>query len=149
MRAYKVFAIENGTVIDHISKGCALKVINILNLQQYDQIVTVGINLESKKEGKKDIIKIEDKTLTKNELNKIALVAPDASINIIKDHKVVKKFKVNVPDEILTTIKCNNPKCITNHQGVETIFNKVSVSPLKLKCHYCERIVENSEIHLI
>jgi aspartate carbamoyltransferase regulatory subunit len=139
MRAYRVYAIENGTVIDHIHAGKALKVVDILNLEAFNQIVTVGMNLESKKMVRKDIVKIENKTLSKEELNKIALIAPRATINIIKNHKVKDKFKVNVPEFMQNLIKCPNPKCITRNETTDSKFYKVKEKPLKVKCYYCEK----------
>ena len=140
MRAYKVYAIGNGTVIDHIPSGCALKVYEILRLNEYDHIVTIGMNLESKKMVRKDILKIENKTLSKDELNKIAVVAPNATINIIRNQQISEKFGVEVPDVIEKIIKCPNPKCITRNQHVETKFYKMADKPIEVKCHYCERV---------
>ncbi|MBN2422129.1 aspartate carbamoyltransferase regulatory subunit [Candidatus Woesearchaeota archaeon] len=140
MRAYRVYAIENGTVIDHVHAGKALKVVEILKLDEYNQIVTVGMNLESKKMVRKDIVKIENKTLNKEELNKIALIAPRATINIIKNQKVTDKFRVEIPDFMENFIKCPNPKCITRNEQVVSKFYKIKDKPLAVKCHYCERV---------
>jgi aspartate carbamoyltransferase regulatory subunit len=142
MRAYKVYAIENGTVIDHIDGGKALKVVEILNLKEYDQIVTIGMNLDSKKLGKKDIVKIEKKMLTKDELNRIALIAPRATINIIRDSSVVEKFKVEIPECMDNLIRCPNPNCITRVQSHSSKFFKASEVPLRVKCNYCERVFD-------
>ena len=117
IRAYRVYAIEKGTVIDHISAGKALKVIQILKLDEFNQIVTVGINLESKKAVRKDIVKIENKTLSKQELNKIALISPKATINIAENRlkRPAARSKVSVPQYLndttkaITRIVINNP----------------------------------------
>ncbi|MBU0756697.1 MAG: aspartate carbamoyltransferase regulatory subunit [Nanoarchaeota archaeon] len=146
MRAYRVYAIQKGTVIDHISGGCALKVIQILKLDEFNQVVTVGMNLESKKMVRKDIVKIENKTLTKDELNRIALISPKATINIIKNHKVVEKFRVEVPDMMENLINCPNPKCITRNEPVMSKFKKISEKPLTVKCHYCEKAFSEFKI---
>lgn len=140
MRAYKVFAIEEGTVIDHIESGKALKVIAILNLQDYDQIVTMGMNLDSKKMGKKDLVKIEKKELSKDELNRIALIAPNATINLISGSKVTEKFRVEVPEYLENLICCPNSKCISRNEDIVSRFERVSVEPLTVRCHYCERV---------
>ncbi|MFH0875859.1 MAG: aspartate carbamoyltransferase regulatory subunit [archaeon] len=140
MRAYRVYAIEQGTVIDHIPGGKALKVVEILKLDEYNQIVTVGMNLESKSLVRKDIVKIENKNLSKEEINRIALIAPMATINIIQNQKVFEKFKVTVPDYFENLIKCPNPKCITRNEQVISKFYKAAERPLCIKCHYCEKI---------
>ena len=139
MRAYRVFAIANGTVIDHIHAGMALKVVEMLKLEEFNQVVTVGMNLESKKMVRKDIVKIENKNLSKEELNKIALIAPRATINIIEEQKVKEKFRVAVPDFIENLIKCPNPKCISRNEPVTSKFYKIREKPVTIKCHYCER----------
>ncbi|MBN1502968.1 aspartate carbamoyltransferase regulatory subunit [Candidatus Woesearchaeota archaeon] len=143
MRPYKVYAIKHGTVIDHIDSGNALKVVKILKLDEYDQIVTVGIGLESKKMGKKDIVKIENKSLTKTELNKIALIAPHATINIIQEFKVAQKFEVALPQFMENLIKCPNPQCISRNEDIYSKFYKHSLNPLKVRCHYCERVFDS------
>ena len=143
MRPYRVYAIKEGTVIDHIDCGKALKVIEILNLDESEQIVTVGMNLESKKMGKKDLVKIEKRKLTKKDLNKIALIAPRATINFISDHKVSDKFKVSIPDFMESLIRCPNPNCISRNENAISKFYRVSTNPLKVKCYYCERVFQD------
>jgi aspartate carbamoyltransferase regulatory subunit len=106
------------------------------------------MNLESKKMGTKDIIKIENKALNQQELNKIALVAPNANISIIKDYEVAKKMKVTLPKTITGIVKCFNPNCITNRDGVTTRFWIVDEKPIKLRCHYCERHMKRKGIKL-
>ena len=113
----KVKPIENGTVIDHISGSKALKVYKILNIEEKLPI-TLALNVPSKKGGMKDILKIEGLELTRDDVNKIALISPDATINIIKEGIVIKKFKVNLPKRIDGIIKCTNPNCITNKEIV-------------------------------
>ncbi|MBD3204397.1 aspartate carbamoyltransferase regulatory subunit [Candidatus Woesearchaeota archaeon] len=139
MRAYRVYAIEKGTVIDHIPAGKALKVVEILKLDQFNKIVTVGMNLESKKLVRKDIVKIENKNLSKQELNKIALIAPKVTINIIKNHKVDEKFKIEIPDFMENLVICPNPNCISRNEPTSSKFYKTKEKPLTLKCHYCEK----------
>lgn len=145
MKELKVSAINKGTVIDHIPSGKGLKVLEILNLPK-DNTILVAINVKSRKLGKKDIIKVEGKILSEDEVNKIALIAPTATVNIIDKWEVVDKKKVEVPDEIVGIIKCANPNCITNYEEVKPKFKVISKKPLKLKCHYCERTMEEGMV---
>ena len=115
MKHLDVSAIKDGSVIDHIDSKSTLKVADILNIQNEEQVVLVGMNLSSKFLGKKGIIKIGGKTIDKKEVDKIALIAPNATVNIIKDYEVVKKFKVMVPDIIEGIVKCFNPNCVSSH----------------------------------
>ena len=141
-----VSAIENGTVIDHIPAEYLFKVINILGLESLDNFVTFGKNLESKKQGKKAIIKIADKYFENNDINKIALIAPEAVLNIIKNYKVVEKRNVVVPDNVVGIVNCYNPKCITNNEEMITKFDVINKQPTALKCCYCEKITEKEYI---
>lgn len=145
----KVSAINNGTVIDHIPAKSLFKVISILNLDKIDSHLSFGTNLESKKLGHKAIIKISDKYFEKDEINKIALIAPDAKLNIIKDYNVVEKKIVEVPEKVKGIAKCVNPKCITNHESILTRFTVISKQKVALKCHYCEKITEQENIEVI
>lgn len=144
----KVSAIKEGTVIDHIPSKVAFEVAEILNLKNIDKIVSVATNLRSKSSGKKGIIKIGGKILTKEEVNKISVIAPNATVNIIENYEVKNKVKVEVPDEFIKIIKCSNPNCITNNEDVITKFYVVNKEPLKVKCHYCERCMDKKDIEL-
>jgi aspartate carbamoyltransferase regulatory subunit len=144
-----VSAIENGTVIDHIPANNLFKVIQILGLDHIDNQITFGTNLESKRLGKKAIIKIADIFFEEQDINRIALVAPDAKLNIIKGYEVVEKAVVEVPDEIVGIAKCVNPKCITNFESVTTRFRVVDKKPVSLKCHYCEKITDQEHLSII
>ncbi len=148
MKAYKVYAINDGTVIDHIPNAKALKVIDILGLEN-EGILTIGVGFSSVKMGKKDIIKIENKYLKKEETDKISLIAPNATINIIKDGQLKEKRKIELPGEYQSIIKCLNPNCITSVKDVKTRFKIVGRSPLVLRCHYCERIIKSGEVDII
>ena len=145
----KVSAIKNGTVIDHIPAKNLFKVISLLGLEKIDNQVTFGTNLESQKLGRKAIIKVSDKFFEDAEINKIALVAPQAKLNIIKDYEVIEKKSVAVPDEINGIVKCFNPKCVTNHQPIPTRFSLVSKLPIALKCHYCEKVTSEEQMVII
>ena len=129
----EVSAIENGTVIDHIPANALFKVISILNLDKMDKQITFGTNFDSKKLGKKAIVKLSDTFFMDKEINKIALVAPQAKLNIIRNYKVVEKKVVEVPEEIIGIAKCMNPKCITNNEKITTKFRVVSRHEVKTK----------------
>ncbi len=144
-----VSAIQNGTVIDHVPAKNLFKVIQILGLDKIETQITFGTNLESKKLGKKAIIKISGIYFEDEDINRIALVAPDAKLNIIRDYEVVEKKVVVVPDSITGIAKCMNPKCITNFENVTTKFRVVSKINVALKCHYCEKITNQENLHII
>jgi len=142
----KVSAIENGTVIDHIPNTNLFQVIRILNLDEAGDQVLFGTNLESSKMGKKGIIKVSNKYFEADEINKIALVAPNATLIVIKDFEVISKKKVAAPDVVEKIVKCFNPNCISNHETVVTKFDVVDKKEMKLKCHYCEKITTRETI---
>jgi len=136
----KVAALENGTVIDHIPAESLFHALRILKLDSVDNQLYFGTNLSSKKYGKKGIIKIRDRYFKNEEINKIALVAPTATIIEIKDFDVVRKENIDTPERVENVVKCFNPKCITNHQAVPTSFKVINdAGELKLRCHYCEK----------
>lgn len=134
-----VSAIQDGTVIDHIPTESVYQVIRILGLEKYKDEVLIGNYLNSSKLGKKGIVKIKNKHFSVEEVSKIALVAPLATIIDIEDYKVVKKFNAEIPDHVENFIRCANPKCITNCEVVPTKFDVVDKENLKLRCHYCEK----------
>lgn len=145
----KVAALRNGTVIDHIATEKLFQVISILGLDSVPNQVTFGYNLESKKLGKKAIIKVSDKYLSQDEVNKIAILAPNAKINIIKEYEVSEKMELHLPDELIGVIKCKNPKCITNNEPMTTKFRTIDKTKGLFKCHYCERIVEAENVVIL
>ena len=148
-RELKISAIEEGTVIDHIPTDAAFKIVEILDLENQKGIVSIATNLQSKSIGKKGIIKVGGKSLTQDEVNKIAIVAPDATVNIIKNYGVKEKIKVKTPEIIDNVVKCSNPVCITNNEQVPTKFYVAKKDPLKIKCHYCERSMGKDDIEII
>ena len=143
-----VAALKNGTVIDHIPTELLFKVVDLLGIKNLKNIVTIGFNLDSKKCGKKGIIKIADVFFHEDSLNRIALVAPNVKINIIRDYEVVDKHTVSLPDDIYGMVKCSNPKCITNNEPMKTHFHVINKENIILKCHYCERAVGKDNIIL-
>ncbi|MDD4293409.1 MAG: aspartate carbamoyltransferase regulatory subunit, partial [Bacteroidales bacterium] len=122
----KVSAIKNGTVLDHIPADQLFKVIDILGLSRSSNQITFGTNLESKLLGKKAIIKISDKFFKDDDINRIALIAPQAKINIIHDFEVVEKKVLSIPASIEGIAKCMNPACVTNHQNILTRFTTIT-----------------------
>jgi len=138
-RAYKVYSIENGTVIDHIPTPLALKVIRILGLEN-EGIMTIGIGFNSEKHPRgKDILKIENRELSHEETNKIALIAPDATINIIKNGEVEEKRQITLPSEVKDILSCPNPNCATNILGARKHFMIENRATVTYRCRYCER----------
>ncbi|ATZ61639.2 MAG: aspartate carbamoyltransferase regulatory subunit [Methanosarcinales archaeon Met12] len=145
--------IQNGTVIDHITAGQALSVLRILGINRTtEEVVSVVMNVTSKAIGTKDIVKIEGRELKPSEVDKIALIAPSASINIIRKYNVAGKHKVDIPDEIEGVVRCANPNCISN--TIEPVVSRFTTEKQKtgiqLRCIYCERIIsENIVEHLL
>ena len=144
MKELRIHPIKNGTVIDHITAGNALKVLHILNIpQSHYSIVSVAMNVKSRL-GKKDIVKVENRELDPNEVDKIALIAPKATINIIRDYEVTEKHRVKLPDEIIGIARCSNPTCISNsNEPVKSRFIITSKDPPTIKCYFCEREPED------
>lgn len=144
----RVSKIKDGTVIDHISGGYALDVVKILGITgQEKRVMTIAINVPSKRFRVKDIVKIEGRALSPREVNRIALVAPHASINIIRNYSVVEKLEVKLPKIIEGIVKCANPTCISNSdEPVVAKFYVKNEEPLMLKCHYCGDILEKADI---
>ena len=140
----KIPLIKDGSVIDHITAGNAVKVLHILGIPKgTSSIVSVAMNVNSKM-GKKDIVKVENRELDPQEVDKIALISPKATINIIRDYKVAKKHKVELPDEVIGLVSCSNPTCISNSkEPVKSRFKVVCKDPPKIKCYYCEREPED------
>ncbi len=141
-RQFRVFRIENGIVIDHIPHWNAYKVLDILRLRGTDSLVTVGFGMNSDKMGRKDLVKVENRELTARDINRIALVAPEATINRIQESQIVDKFKVRLPDQV-TLVKCSNPGCITHAERVPGLHYTVSRTPVTLRCHYCLHIASD------
>ena len=143
-----VSAIRSGTVIDHLESDATFKVADILGVQHEKDVVLVGANLPSDRLGRKGIIKVGNRELTPEEVNKIALIAPHATVNIIKDFKVVNKYDVEVPEEIEGIVRCFNPRCVTNQEAVVGRFRVLQSSPPVLRCLFCERIMSGGDIIL-
>lgn len=140
--------IRDGTVIDHIDNGMGLKVLDALQTDGSDgSLITIALNVPSGKFSKKDIIKVEDRFLKDDDTNKLAVIAPRATINIIKDYRLVEKRRVSLPNEISRIFLCTNPDCITNSK--EKIESRMDVSDRDgriLRCVYCSRTLDVNSI---
>lgn len=143
-----VTAICNGTVIDHIPPRKLFKIAHLLQLEDMEEPITIGNNLDSRYLGKKGIIKISGRMLSDEEASRIALLAPDVHVNIIKDYEVVEKRTLHLPEEIIGFVKCPNAKCITNNEPVCTHFHLIDAEHEVLRCHYCGRKVSEERIEL-
>jgi aspartate carbamoyltransferase regulatory subunit len=144
----QVAAIENGTVIDHIPPEQLFRVAQLIGLSDMPNRISIGNNLISKKMGRKGMIKIEDKFFEEKEINRIAIVAPNVVLNIIRDYEVAEKKFVSLPDELVNIVRCNNPKCITNNEPMSTFFYVLSKETCTVKCRYCERKIGKDEIRV-
>lgn len=148
-KTLRVSKIKDGTVIDHITRGHALNVIKILGIDgRSGGVITIAMNVPSQKLGLKDIVKVEGRELKPEEVDKIALIAPHATINIIRNYRVVEKQRVKLPQVIHGIVKCINPTCISNSESepVKSIFYVESEEPLRLRCHYCGAIMEKEDV---
>lgn len=141
-----VSAIKNGTVIDHIPADKLFQVIRALDLRDCTDQILMGNNLASNKLGKKGIIKCQDKFFKKDEINKIALITPYATLITIRNYDVVEKRRIDIPDTIEGMVKCFNPKCITNNEDVLQKFNVIDKNDIKLQCHYCQKITKKDTL---
>ena len=144
----KIERIHKGTVIDHIDAGYALTILSLTGLEESPNLMTIGINVPSKKYKKKDIIKIEGVFLNETQMQQISILSPNATISLIDDYKVIEKINVKLPKIIKKLILCQNATCIVNSQK-EPIFSEFLVldeKPLKIQCVYCDRIYKLDEI---
>ncbi len=140
-----VAALQHGTVIDHIPPTAVFKAVKILGLEDTTHAVTIGSNLSSSKMGLKGIIKVDGLFFDDATLNRIALIAPTAVVNIIQNYEVVEKRPVALPDVITGIVRCENPKCITNNEPMATKFDVISRQPVVIRCRYCNNPVEGDQ----
>lgn len=133
-----VAALRNGIVIDHIPSKALFKAVDLLGISDLDKSVTIGYNLQSSRLGSKGIIKVADTFFAQEVINRIAIIAPSAVINTIKDFEVIKKEQVSLPDEVVDLVVCNNPKCITRNEPMKSRFEVIDRDNVTLKCCYCE-----------
>ena len=144
-----VAALENGTVIDHIPSELVFTIASLLELDKLNSSVTIGYNLNSKKLGKKGIIKVADKFFTDEEISRLSIVAPNVVLNVIRNFDVVEKKEVIIPDELHGIVRCSNPKCITNNEPMSTFFHVIDKTEGILKCHYCEKEQNKNKVKLV
>jgi aspartate carbamoyltransferase regulatory subunit len=145
----RVVKISDGTVIDHITAGHALQVLQILGITgKEDYVVTLAMNISSSKTGRKDIVKLEHRFLEGHEVARVALVAPDATLNLIENGKVTRKTRIQLPDMIEDVITCPNQRCVTNkeREPVTPKFQVVAKDPISLKCYYCWTMVDETDL---
>ena len=145
----EVSAIENGTVIDHIPAGVTFKVVQVLDLYDYQGAITIGNNLDSKTLGKKGIIKVADKFFSDEELNQLSVITPNVTLCIIRDYEVVEKKTVRMPELLTGIVKCPNPKCITNNEPMKTRLHVLDKEQGILQCHYCNKEVKVENVKLV
>lgn len=146
-KTLSVAAIKEGTVIDHIPAGSAFIILQLLKPSQGKHRISLGLNFTSSSMGLKDLIKIENRALTEKEARDIAVFAPQATINIIKNYHVASKILAKLPHEVAHVLVCPNPRCISNSEAVDTLFHIEGHKQLvRLRCHFCEKIFERSEI---
>ena len=130
-------SIKDGIVIDHIQAKMAMKIYEALNLNSLDCSVAIITNARSEKMGRKDIIKL-DKNIEIN-MDMIGFIEPNATINIIKDYKLIDKYKVKLPEKIINIAKCQNPRCITSvEKNSDQIFLLTDKENRVYRCKYCE-----------
>lgn len=144
-----VAALENGTVIDHIPSDMLFKAVRILGIEHLQSAVTIGNNLESRRLGRKGIIKVADVEFPESTLDRIALIAPGAKVNIIRHFEVVEKRPVRLADEIVGIVKCPNPKCISNNEPMRSHFTLTDRPQGIIRCHYCGRAVKCSDAQIL
>jgi aspartate carbamoyltransferase regulatory subunit len=139
-RELRVSKIRNGTVIDHIAAGQALNVLAILDVDaDSGETVSVGMNVPSDRLGTKDIVKVEGRELSQDEVDVLSLIAPAATINIVREFDVVEKHRVERPTEVAGVLSCPNHNCITT--GDEPVLSRFDVLDDGVRCRYCDTIV--------
>ena len=140
-----VTKIENGTVIDRIPPGKALRVLEVLGIDSnYPYTVALAIRVASKKMSLKDVVKIKGKELTEKEIHKLSFISPGATVNIIQNFEVQRKIQLEIPEHVEEFIKCLNPNCVSNsNEPITSSFDIISKKPLILRCIYCDRVIED------
>ena len=146
--SYRVAKLRAGTVVDHLRAGTALRCLGVLGIPR-EGVVTVGLNLPSRKLGQKDILKIENRVLNASELARIALLNPRATVTVIEDFGVVRKLPLELPTAVDGVVRCPNPSCVTNHDPVTPRVRVDSTDPVRLRCHYCERRINYDEVEFL
>ncbi len=142
----KIRRIENGLVIDHLPPGKALKILEILGVgEEFGGEVSVAMNVPSSHYGRKDVVKLEGRNMDPRQINRIALVAPEATVNVVKNYEVVDKHVVQVPQVLESVVACPNANCITTIEGRPKLLLDQK-TPLLLRCAYCEKVYAENEL---
>jgi aspartate carbamoyltransferase regulatory subunit len=144
----QVAKLRHGTVIDHLSPGMALKALEMIGIP-HDSSALIGVNLASKKAGRKDILKLENVELSEEQIENLAVLGPSATVCYIRDYEIVKKVHVALPDVLEGVLRCPNPNCVTNHERIPTRFDVECPSPTQVRCTFCERLLSEDDIVLI
>ncbi len=135
-----VTSIENGIVIDHITAGLGAQILEYLKIDTSENTIAFIMNAQSKKHGKKDIIKIQN--VTDVDLTVLGLIDPKATVNVIKEGKIVEKIKLSLPEKVTNVIKCKNPRCVTSvERNIPHIFHLINPETKEYRCEYCDEIV--------
>jgi len=145
----RVSKIRSGTVIDHITAGQALNVLAILGIDGTEgETVSIGMNVPSDRLGEKDIVKVESRELSQNELDVLSLIAPAATINIVKEFDVTRKHRVERPEEVTGVLQCPNHNCVTTEN--EPVDSHFEVLEDGVRCTYCDTIIrEDLAAHIL
>lgn len=141
----QVRALQWGTVLDHLRAGTALRTLRLLELPP-ESTVLIGVNLPSTKLGRKDLVKVEGLELTAEEINRIALMSPSATLSVVRNYKVTEKLHAVIPDQVQGILRCVNPACISMDNRVKSRFQVERREPLRLRCCYCERSFPGTEV---
>jgi len=144
----QVAKLRHGTVIDHLSPGMALKALELIGVPQ-ESSALIGVNLASKKAGRKDILKLENVELSEEQIENLAVLGPNATVCYIRDYEIVRKVSVQLPETLEGVLRCPNPNCITNHDRITTHFDVERTSPTEVRCVFCERLISEDEIVLL
>ncbi len=147
-RRHQVARLRSGTVVDHLNAGMALKALEVIGVPHRDPAL-LGINLSSSKMGRKDILKLENVEISAEQIEKLAVFGPEATVSIIREYEVVEKRRVELPETIHGVLRCPNPSCITNHEPLTTKFDVERRSPTHVRCHYCERRITEDDFVLL
>jgi aspartate carbamoyltransferase regulatory subunit len=136
----RINSISNGLVIDHIRAGYGMKVIEALNIDTTQNTVALIINAASQKHGRKDLVKLEN--IMGVDLTALGLLDHNATVNIIENHSIVRKIKLNLPERVTNVLRCKNPRCVTSSEpGLAHLFHLVDEAAEAYRCEYCDEIV--------
>jgi aspartate carbamoyltransferase regulatory subunit len=141
----EVNSIDKGLVIDHIRAGFGLRVLDYLNIDKANGMVALIMNATSKKNDRKDIIKIEG--VTDIDITALGLLDHGATVNVIENGHIIEKIKLELPEKVVNIIKCKNPRCVTSLEpALPQVFYLVDSAKEEYCCEYCEEAVRVTEI---